>query len=530
MTALACALLLALAPQDSQPSWLPEQKDVAIPLRDKKSLAADVYLPPKEGRYPAIVIQTPYGKQRIGAVLPENGDAAQAPLDRASYAVVVVDWRGFHGSKDARKPGPRTLGEDGHDVVEWVAAQPWCDGKVGTWGGSALGQAQFATAIEQPEHLVCCVPMITPLGQDHDRYYTGGVLREAHVRTLDALGFGLGQLVRASPLSGAPAWKLAKAASFRPERVQVPMLLITGWWDLEPGAVVETFEALRERAAAGAREHMRLLVGPWDHMTVDRRKVGDLEFPAAQGAAAAATRKFFDFWLRGEKTNGWEQQPAFRWYRPGDHSWVSAERWPGPDVEPQDWHLCGDGGIAREAGGGERVLRHDPQNPVPTLGGQNLPPLPRGPTAQNALDARGDVLVYTSKPLERPLRIADAMHANVTLTCDRPDCDVAVRVCDLQPDGKAILLADGIQRAKLRVSTSKPSPLKPGEEATLVVELPPIPATLHAGHRLRVYLSASNAPRFEVNACTGDDHFDAKRAKPAVITVKRASLVIPVPK
>jgi len=169
---LALALLAAPLHAQDEP-WTAEQTAVAIPMRDKASLAADVFLPPTPGKYPAVVVQTPYDRTLLRAALRGVGD--KGFWDREHYAYVVVDWRGFFGSKNAGRPGAARRGLDGFDVVEWTAAQSWCDGKVGTWGPSALGRIQLDTAQEAPPHLVCCVPLVAPIGQRYEDYYEGGV-------------------------------------------------------------------------------------------------------------------------------------------------------------------------------------------------------------------------------------------------------------------------------------------------------------------------------------------------------------------
>jgi predicted acyl esterase len=470
----ATLLFCTLLPQDQD--WQRVRESVAVPMRDGKHLAADVWLPPKPGRYPAILIQTPYGRKMTGARV----------LDAEHYAIVATDWRGFHGSKDARRGlGRPNLGADGYDTVEWVAAQSWCDGKVGTWGGSALAQAQFATAQQQPPHLVCCVPMISPLGQSYDRYYVGGVLREAQIQTLDRLGFGVGNLVRAGPRGDEAAWRIVERAT-RPDRIAVPVLLITGWHDLEPAAVIETWRELAPKA--------RLLVGSWDHMSAS------LSPPAVEAA-----RQFFDYWLRGQKDNGWEKAPPVRYCRLGAaDQWIDANGFPGA-AKVGEWSCD----LVR-AGDPVRAIRHDAEDPAPTLGGGNLPPLPIGPRDHRPLGERKDVVTLDTPPLDGDLVCEGSLRCTITFTCDRDDCDLAVRVCDVEPGGKAALVVDGIQRASRKG-------YEPGAECTLTVELPATAAVFGKGHTLRVYVSASNHPRFALNP----------KAAGATIRIRQVTLRVP---
>ncbi|MBM4094470.1 MAG: CocE/NonD family hydrolase, partial [Planctomycetes bacterium] len=324
-------LLAAAGPLRGE--WQSNIQDISIPLRDGKSLNADVYLPATEGNYPAVLIQTPYNKAFLRGILGEGkgrggevGRGAESDLavlrDREHYAYVVVDWRGFFASKEAadgaRKPIRRGL--DGYDCVEWIARQPWSNGKVGTWGGSALGRIQFETAAEKPPHLVCAVPLIAPLGQRYEDYYDGGILREAHVNTLDRLGFGVSAIVKQVPNPDALAWTLAKRATYKPESIEVPCLVITGWWDHHPASILSSWEDIRAKGGPQARQS-KLLVGPWDHVSIGVAKQGDLSFPKAAKASGEAARAFLDYWLRGSD-NGWYKAPDSRLWQIGEEQWI----------------------------------------------------------------------------------------------------------------------------------------------------------------------------------------------------------------
>ncbi|MCI0341525.1 MAG: CocE/NonD family hydrolase, partial [Planctomycetales bacterium] len=414
--ALGLVGLVAPGPARAQDgAWAAERRDIRIPMRDGKALAADLYLPGKPGKYPVVLVQTPYGKGGLARAIlageDEGNEVSRGTVsdmarirDRDRTGTCVVDWRGFHGSRDAGTAGPGRRGLDGYDCVEWLAAQEFCDGRVGTWGGSALGRQQFETAATHPPHLVCCVPLIAPLGQVYEGYYEGEVLLESHVRTLDLLGFGVSRTVRAFPRPDAPAWRLARSRTYRPEAIEVPCLLITGWWDQYPDQILQTFEDLLARSGAKTRTHSRLLVGPWDHVSVGAARQGDLQFPGAAGASGAVAKAFLDRFLLGEE-NGWEQAPRVRYWQAGE-GWRSAESWSGVARETRLLRLRPDGAIAPgDPVPGSRTLRGDPSRPAPTLGGANLPPVPHGPRDQSPLGKRDDVLSWETPPLDAPLRL-----------------------------------------------------------------------------------------------------------------------------
>jgi len=491
MVAIALALLL----QD----WKPELKDAAIPMRDGKSLAADVYLPSKPARVPAVLIQTPYNKKSMGAPFATGREGAGevgrgafsdavALMDREHYAYVIVDWRGFYGSKaamDGVARGAWRRGQDGFDCVEWVAKQEWCDGKVGTWGGSALGKQQLDTAVEHPPHLVCAVPLIAAMGQEYSFYYPGGVYLESHVKTLDGLGFGVSRMALEHPTEDN-VWKFAKRTTYKPEEIQVPLLMITGWWDHFPDQIIRTFEDVVAKGGESARKHSKLLIGPWDHVGVGVAKQGERTFAGAEKASAVAAKAFFDRWLRGVE-GGWDRTARVRYWRVNEDGWGETESWSGMKRTV----------TAVKLAGGERSYVCDPKEASPTLGGANLPPQKHGPTDHSSLDGRKDVLAYDVK-LEKALRVNGTAELSFEATVDRPCADFSARLCDVV-DGKPMHLADAIVRVRA----------KPGEKTRVTLAFP---ATAVTAKELKVYLTSANWPRYERNPHTGADHWDEKIA------------------
>ena len=518
--------------------WPREQNDLRIPMRDGKSLAARVLLPAQPGRYPCVLIQTPYNKARMGQ---EVGDVAQVAetargsadtwrrFDRDHYAYVFVDWRGFYGSKDAMAGVKRLTwrrGQDGYDCVEWCAAQSWCDGKVGTWGGSALGKQQFDTAAEKPPHLVCCVPLIVYMGQRYEAYYEGGVMLEAHVKTLDRLGFGVSNMVAKTPLPEARIWSIARNRTYSPEKIAVPCLMISGWWDHYPADVVGMFNDIVARGGTGARTESKLIMGPWSHTAVDLARQGDLVFENASGYSGKITLQFFDYFLRGMKDSGWANVPRVSVYQCGDEQWIPGESWTAVQGRPQTLQLFGDGRIgaspadsAPAATPQTRSYTYDPRQASPTLGGQNLPPLTHGPKDVASIEKRPDVLVYRTEVLTTPLRLRGEAELALTVSCDRPDCDLQVRLCDADAAGRSFLVGETIQRAKLRDGKTVQL-LKPGQPFPLTLRFPPHAYTWQPGHRLELIVTSGNSPRYERNPHTGADHWDDAAAKPVTVTIQ----------
>jgi hypothetical protein len=528
LAVLACVASAALA-QD----WKPELRNVQIPMQDGKTLAADVYLPDAEGKYPAVLIQTPYNRSSMGAVMTVEGagrgETARGStsdmkilMDRKNYAYVVVDWRGFFGSKAALAgvTPPVRRGRDGYDCVEWIAAQPWSNGRVGTWGGSALGKQQLDTALEHPPHLVCCVPLIASMGQAYSDYYENGVMLEGHVKKLDQLGFGVSKQVVAHPGPREPLWTAAERLTFRPAAIDVPCLFITGWWDNYPDRILATFEAIVEKGGERAKQHSRLLIGPWDHVSIGIPEQGDRTFAGAALESAHAAKAFLDWWLRDVRDNGWDKTARVRWWTVNEAAWRSADSWTSLPRKTATLRLSPDGRLMTgRPDEGVRTWRHDPRDAAPTLGGANLPPMKHGPCDHASLEGRKDVLTYASGPLEAPLRLDGRAELAFSFRIDRVDADFVARLCDAGPDGKVVLIAEVAGRVKYRDPAQGAQPAVPGERASIRLLFPSTSVVFPEKHEVVLFLGSASLPRYERNPHTGADHWDEKSALELEVTV-----------
>jgi len=314
-------LLMSTGYAQTQTSYLP----LTIPTRDQKFLAADLYALDTTKALPVILIQTPYNKNfyrsRVGQ--PLTGGSS-LPYDSLHYNYVVLDWRGRFGSKDADVPG-YDRGLDGYDAVEWIARQKWSNGKVGTWGGSALGQIQYQTARHHPPHLVCAAPMIKDFKTKYSDYFYGGVFRKEHVESLAKLGFLSVSTILDHPTNNL-VWRIVENNSNYPDEIAVPMLLISGWYDHFPDDVIRAFYDLRTKSALAVRQQHKLIMGPWLHTEVGKAEQGQLTYPNAVGVADSAALRFFDFYLRGIQ-NGYERDPIIRYYQMGINDWRATGDW-----------------------------------------------------------------------------------------------------------------------------------------------------------------------------------------------------------
>ena len=484
-------------------------QSVHIPMRDGKSLAADVYLPKTGRSHPVVLIQTPYNKNEMRPGFEGKGRyGAQSLFTDASYAFVVTDWRGKFASQNALTPGTQpNIGADGFDTIAWIVKQEWSNGRVATWGPSALGRVQYETARTNPPNLVCAVPLVMPLNLDYDTYFPGGVIWEEFTAVLGRLGFGTSifDQLAAQPVKNDFWQKTAPLNYVKGEHLRVPMLFIGGWYDIYADKVIEAFQTAHSSGGEKTRIHSRLIMGPWIHAT-DQTKNGELEYPNAQAYGMAKTRAFLDHWVKGVR-NGFEsEEPRIRYYQMGAEEWRSTEIWPPKDSREQAYYLNSDRSLSTAAPkAATAAFIYDPSNPVPTVGGHVLDRvLMPGPADQaQKVESRSDVLVFSTPALEKDTPIAGKVKVSLFVSSDRTDTDFTAIVTDVYPDGRSMLVTEGIRRMRFRNSTSREELMKPGEVYPVTLELTNTALTFVKGHRIRVVISSSNHPKFALNLNDG---------------------------
>lgn len=529
-------------------------KNVEVAMRDRTVLRGDVWRPDDATSHPALVLRTPYQKERAAS----SGDSGIwiEQLVSAGYSVVVQDTRGCFAS-DGVWGGlaPSTWeaeARDTYDTVEWAAGQPWCDGGVGLFGASYAGAVCWLGAMLRPPHLRAMAPMV--IG-DRDRehldtggafwlhtwisWYLGGLasklpgmlargeISEADAARAARLAQDATSIVEYLPLCECPYFDLpgmpitlkelicgdgaGLPESFVVEQISVPTLLIGGWYDLYPARMVEQFQRLRAASGGGddVRAAHRLIMGPWTH-NLGAAEQGEIFF----GAEAAGLfgvhpnlLTFFDRHLKGRQRD----LPPVRYFLMGANRWSQAAEWPPAAVHTRVWYLAAGGGLSGTAPGRDEPpdhYRYDPADPVRTLGGQVSSTVPGGgvggPRDQSRIAARDDVLCYVSDVLTEPVDLTGEAVVRLYAASSAVDTDFVAKIVDIYPDGWTIVVNSGLARARYRKGIDQEIPLEPGVVEEYRINLGPVALRLPPGHRLGVYLCSSDFPWLDRNMNTGN--------------------------
>lgn len=475
----------------------------SIPMRDGKKLAADIYLSPNPTAA-TILVQTPYNRLLYRIVgLPLYG----FNVSTMPYNIVILDWRCFYGSLSACVASP-DRGKDGYDAVEWIAAQSWSDGQVATHGASALGLIQYQTAKEQPPHLVCICPIVAGPQTEYKSYYEGGVYRTEFVTQLDALGYGLSTFILANQYY-SPVWQFVESTTNYPGSITVPAFLIGGWYDHNTDDQVEFFNALRTSSPLAVRDKHRLVMGPWTHKSVGLNNQGTLSYPGAAGWSDSLAILYFDYYLRNIQ-NGWNTTPYVQYFQMGDNTWQNSPSWPPTGLQNVSLFFHQGNFLDSQSPSnatGNSSYNYDPADPSPTAGGPTLlVTLAEGPVDQApVVETRNDILIFSTAVLGQDVILKGDATATIYVSSDQPDTDFAIRLTDVYPDGRSMLVSDGITRMRFRngFTTNDTASMVAGTVYPVDIVLPTTAITFKAGHKIRIDITSSNYPRFDNNLNNG---------------------------
>ncbi len=504
-----------------------------VKMRDGVELSADVYRPDAPGKFPVILSRTPYTK-------PGAYNTAKYFVPQG-YVFVAMDVRG-RGDSDGKFLPYRNDGMDGYDAIEWCAGQPWSTGKVGTIGGSYNGRIQWLTAVTQPPHLVTMIAMVTPsdpfvewptglpLPMDISWYHiTAGHLSQ----NMDAVDWTKIQwhlpMYDMDEMAGRPNayWKEEiDHAQLGPyweplryqnkyERVKVPVLHISGWYDDEQVGTPLNFIGMTAKSQPeNIRTGQRLLMGPWPHAINSVSKLGDVDFgPTGKIDLNGYWLRWFDYWLKGAD-NGLMKEAPVHIFVMGANYWTDENEWPIARTQFTKYYLHSGGRANSGYGDGKLSLQepakepadgytYDPANPTPFITEPSFAQI-GGPDDYRPIERRDDVLVYTSDPAAQDTEICGPIRMQLHAASSAKDTDFMAKLIDVWPNGFAQRLIDGMVRARFRDGMDRPSLIEPGKIYAYHLDMWNTCQMFQKDHRIRVEVSSSGFPKYDRNLNTGD--------------------------
>jgi uncharacterized protein len=541
------------------------ERDIMITMADGTRLATDLYLP-LLARPPlaTVMMRLPYDKSDYAEV---HHHARQ--FLRHGYAVVVQDMRGRFGSEGTFAPYEGDA-DDAAATLEWIAAQPWSNGKVGTIGCSALGETQVILAAKRHPAHAAMIPIgaggaVGSLGEAHSyfAFFEGGVLNLSSAfgwfarwggKTSDYMSAP--DIDYAAAVRGLPI--LSLVAGYRDDPTDyeelithfadstfmknwgyitqddsfaTPALMVDTWYDTAISATLKLSEHMM-RSAPG----QHVVIAPGTHCDFRGTSGWVGEMPYAQTAALdfdTIFLAFFDHHLRGAKDI---DLAPYTYFVLGEDRWREAKSWPPENTVLTQFPLATSSGdvVAGRIGWPDEMPRKgslrfvaDPMNPVPSIGGAtcctNDPAALVGPAYQNAIEARGDVITFTSETLTKPLLIAGPLSAVLHVSTDAPDADLVARLTDVDAQGHSILIQEGAQRLRYRNGFGTANLMQEGRIEEVEIRMRDIAYLVQPGHRLRLTISASSFPRLERNMQTGGLNYDETTGQIADIGIYTGS-------
>jgi putative CocE/NonD family hydrolase len=512
-------------------------------MHDGVELAANVFLPAEHGRFPAILERTPYGKASEAAPLYTSF------IDRG-YAVVVQDVRGRYESEGVFDP-LRQEPVDGNDTINWIAKQPWSNGRVGMIGGSYRGIVQWKAALLNNPHLKAIFPVVSGYDDYRDRFYsTGGAMKIGNrlewmsenmkapgyhpdfaryvlhlpVRTADIAATGWATSLFRDIVQHPAFDSFWRPLSIREQlaKIKIPVFAVGGWYDNFVQSDLEAYTELRKHTGLN-----HVLIGPWPH-NMSTRFAGVDFGPESSVPIRQIQLDWFDQWLMGKDTAA-ASAPPVKFFVMGANRWREEHEWPPQDAREHQFYLEsegkantleGDGVLTEHPAGRPSEDRYvfDPRDPVPTRGGAvccNPKIFPWGPMDQRSVEQRRDILVYTSRPLRQDTEVIGPVRAVLYVSTSARDTDFTAKLVDVYPDGTARNLTDGILRLRYRNSLSKPELAAPGQVYRIEVDTGVTANVFMRSHRIRLEISSSNFPRFDRNPNTGTPVADETRLQTA---------------
>lgn len=511
---LCLVLCPALFAQEAPPLKFEKgvtEKHVMIPMRDGVKLSAYLYIPQGRGPWPVLM------EQRYASLRSKGSRLSFAEMAGHDYVVCAVNYRGSQQS-EGTWVGYRDLqwGEkqDGYDVVEWLAKQPWSTGKIGTFGSSQGGYAQNYLAVTQPPHLVCQFMIDTGLSLYHEGYFIGGAAKPNRFKGMDAVC-----RVAAHNRALMEEWFShpdydeywqAEDCTLHFDKMNVPCFTVGSWYDFMCVGSIQSYIGRQHKGGPNSRGHQKLYIGPWLHGRFNKvNKVGDMLYPEnANFDMMGEMIRWFDHYLKG-KRNEIELDPNVRYYvmgavgEPGapGNVWRSTNDWPVP-VEETPYYLQQDGKLSTSkptSADSFTQLIADPLNPE-KIEGRGFP----GARDARVVEEQENVLTFTTDTLTEAVEWTGNVKAELLVSSSAKDTDFIVRVSDVYPDGRSILIIDMIRRARYRDGFEQQKFMEPGEVYKVGFNVGWLSQIFNKGHKIRVTVCSTGAPFYEPNPNTGE--------------------------
>lgn len=541
------------------------REEVMVPMRDGVKLGGILYRPAQPGKYPGIVYRTPYG-------IDDYDGYAEFPLKAAKqgYAVLLVDVRGRLRS-EGEFEAYRNEKQDGYDVIEWMGTQPYCTGKVGTYGGSYPGIVQWLAMSQAPPHLAAAAPEMTPISSHHFFYYGGAfshpwidwfmpyIFADKRKRANDPSGpwddepateewekSDRRKWYQYRPLADLPILKKYAPEYYawlaHPEqsswwdfvnvekdfgKMRTPAFLESGWYDAAygPEGATRGFNKMHKEAATPeARDQTVLILGPWNHTSLNTRKTkfGEVDFgPNAGMDYDAELLRFYDRHLKGDPLA--KGMPPVSIFVMGANEWRTEKEWPLTRAVPTSYFLSGTGAaktgtlVAKPSKDARDTYVFDPNNPFWDKSYEKSYPYD-----QRENESRPDVLVYTSDPLTEEIEVIGEIVAELFVSSGATDTDFSITLSDVYPDGRSINLHGldaGYLRMRYRNGFEYQELMKANEVYKIRIGQVYTANRFKKGHRIRLTITSSKAPHYDPNPNTGRVIAEEKNLIPARNTV-----------
>jgi uncharacterized protein len=509
--------------------------NVMVRARDGAGLATDLYLPPGDGPFPAVVGRSPYNKNQ--AAFADLG----AKVNAKGYALIVQDVRG-RGDSDGTFVPYVNDGQDGYDMIEWVAEQSWCDGNVVYRGASYGARAGWIVALEHPPHLQAMVIVVSPsdpfvefptsatspmmlswyrLTDGRLSQNTGGVnwmqvYEHLPLATMDeAAGFSSERWREAMAHTSLDDYWQPECYQHRFAELDVPVMHVSGWYDDEQiGTPLNYIGMSTQAKSETARSAQRLLMGPWGHGVNATSKLGEVDFGPT---AVIDLESYIAGWLDavlGRRTEA--DVPRVRIFVMGTNEWRDETEWPLARTRFTDYFLHSDGGANSRFGDGRLttdpasadepsdVYTYDPARPVPFITEPTSSQL-GGPDDYSGVEQRADVLCYTSDVLDGDLEVTGPVRLVLFASSSAVDTDFTAKLVDVHPSGFCQRLCDSVVRARYREGPREAKLLVPDEVYEFEIDLWNTCQVFKARHRIRLEISSSAFPKYDRNLNTGED-------------------------